>query len=80
MKKDNIAILGAGAFGTALGGILAEQGYDIDYYDSKTNPESLSDVLSQAFLVILCVPSKAASFVIPHIPKNIQRLSPPKAS
>lgn len=71
MKKDNIAILGAGAFGTALGGILANNGYDIDYYDSKTNPESLSDVLSQAFLVILCVPSKSAPFVVPHIPKHL---------
>ena len=30
-----IAILGAGAFGTALGGILANKGYDVDYYDSK---------------------------------------------
>ena len=40
-----IAILGAGAFGTALGGILANKGLDIDYYDSKFEREKLSDVL-----------------------------------
>ena len=28
-----IAVLGAGAFGTALGGILADNGYDVDFYD-----------------------------------------------
>ena len=35
-----IAILGAGAFGTALGGILADNGYDIDYYDPKIEKEN----------------------------------------
>ena len=35
-----IAILGAGAFGTALGGILADKGYDIDYYDSRVETEN----------------------------------------
>ena len=29
-----IAVLGAGAFGTALGGVLAEKGSDVAYYDS----------------------------------------------
>ena len=27
-----IAIMGAGAFGTALGGILADKGYDIFFF------------------------------------------------
>lgn len=66
-----IAILGAGAFGTALGGILAEKGYDIDYYDSKVERERLSDVLAGAKYVILCVPSEAVPYLLPYLPKNL---------
>ena len=65
-----IAILGAGAFGTALGGVLADNGYDIDYYDSRVEKERLCDVLSGAGYVVLCVPSKAVSYVLPHLPVN----------
>lgn len=65
-----IAILGAGAFGTALGGVLADKGYDIDYYDSRVERERLVDVLDNAKVVVLCVPSKAAPFVLPHLPKD----------
>ena len=49
-----IAILGAGAFGTALGGILADNGYDIDYYDPKIEKESLSQVLENAKIIYRC--------------------------
>jgi glycerol-3-phosphate dehydrogenase len=66
-----IAILGAGAFGTALGGILANKGYDIDYYDSKVERERLSDVLMKAKYVVLCVPSIAVPYLLPYLPKNL---------
>lgn len=65
-----IAVLGAGAFGTALGGILADKGYDIDYYDSKLEKETLSDVLDGAQYIVLCVPSKATPYLLPYLPKN----------
>lgn len=65
-----IAVLGAGAFGTALGGILANKGYDIDYYDSRLEREKLSDVLADAKYIVLCVPSKAAPYLLPYLPKN----------
>ena len=65
-----IAVLGAGAFGTALGGILADKGYDIDYYDSRLEREKLSDVLADAKYIVLCVPSKAAPYLLPYLPKN----------
>ncbi len=61
-----IAILGAGAFGTTLGGVLAEKGYDIDYYDSKVERERLSDVLKGAIYIVLTVPSKAVPYVLPQ--------------
>ena len=66
-----IAILGAGAFGTALGGILADKGFDIDYYDSKVEKESLAEVLEKAKYIVLAVPSAAAPHLLPYLPKNI---------
>lgn len=66
-----IAMLGAGAFGTALGGILAGKGYDIDYYDSKVEKERLSDVLQKAKYIVLCVPSKAVPYLLSYIPKDV---------
>ena len=65
-----IAILGAGAFGTALGEILASKAYDIDYYDSKLERESLKEVLSTARYMVLAVPSKAAPYLLPYLPKD----------
>lgn len=66
-----IAILGAGAFGTALGGILAEKGYDIDYYDSRNSGDTLADTLADSKVIILAVPSKAAPYVLPKLPKDV---------
>ena len=65
-----IAILGAGAFGTALGEILAGKAYDIDYYDSKLEREKLSDVLEPVKYMVLAVPSKAAPYLLPYLPKD----------
>ena len=66
-----IAILGAGAFGTALGGILADNGYDIDYYDPKFEKENLSSVLDGAAYILLASPSSAAPYLLPHLPKDV---------
>ncbi len=65
-----VAIIGAGAFGTALGGVLASNGFDIDYYDTRVENERLSDVLTGARAVVLCVPSASAPYVLPHLPKD----------
>ena len=65
-----VAILGAGAFGTALGGILAENGYDIDYYDSRLEKERLSDVISDAEMILVAVPSSAMPHLLPYLPNN----------
>ena len=65
-----IAIIGAGAFGTALGSVLADKGYDIDYYDLRLEKERLSDVLDHAKYVVLCIPSMAVPHMLPHLPKD----------
>ena len=66
-----IAILGAGAFGTALGEILASKAYDIDYYDTYLERENLGEVLDNAKYIVLSVPSKAAPYLLPYLPKNV---------
>lgn len=63
-----IAILGAGGYGTALGGILAKNGYDLDYYDPMQEKERLSKVVDGAKAMILCVPSGVATRLVPHLP------------
>ena len=66
-----IAILGAGAFGTALGGVLADNGYDIDYYDPKIEKENFSNVIKGAKYILLASPSEAVPHLLPHIPKSV---------
>lgn len=66
-----IAIMGAGAYGTALGGILAEKGYDIDYYDPKLYKEPLAQVVDGAAFIVLAAPSFAVPYLLPHLPKKI---------
>lgn len=65
-----IAVLGAGAYGTALGSVLAGKGYDVDYYDTRLGRERLSDVLEDAKTVVLSVPSEIATRLLPHLPKG----------
>lgn len=65
-----MAILGAGAFGTALGEILASKAYDIDYYDTYLERENLSAVLDGAKYMVLAVPSKSAPYLLPYLPKE----------
>lgn len=66
-----IAVLGAGAFGTALGGILAGNGYDIDYYDTRIEKERLSNVISGASYILVVVPSASVPYVLPYLPSSI---------
>ena len=65
-----VAIIGAGAYGTALGGILAENGYDIDYYDPQIEKERLKDTLSGAGAILICVPSEVVMRLLSHLPKD----------
>ncbi len=68
---SKVAILGAGVYGTALGGILAENGYDVDYYDPLKEKERLKDVVSNSFAVVLSLPSSSALHLLPHLQKGI---------
>ena len=66
-----IAVMGAGAFGTALGEVLLSNGYEVEYYDAKMSDVKLGDVVEGAEVIVLAVPSVAAPYLLPHLPKDI---------
>lgn len=66
-----IAVLGAGAYGTALGEVLTENGHSVKYYDPKINTSSLEEVLNGAEYMVLCVPSEAATNLLNELPKDV---------
>jgi glycerol-3-phosphate dehydrogenase (NAD(P)+) len=66
-----ITIYGAGAFGSALGEILRDNGHTITYYDPKVYPEQgLTQAIDFAEVNILCVPSTAAPKLLLFLPHD----------
>lgn len=65
-----ITVLGAGAFGSALGHILESKGNEVTYF-SPTMDITIEEALKDAETVLLAVPSKALPEVIPKIPKDL---------
>lgn len=66
-----IAMIGAGAFGTALGGILADKGHEVLYYDPALNDcPPLASVVTGADFVVLAAPSNAVPYLLPHLPRK----------
>lgn len=64
-----ITIYGAGAFGTALGDVLSENGHEIKYYDPAKYPdEGLSEAIEYAEANVLAVPSHAAPKLLLFLP------------
>ena len=66
-----ITILGAGAFGKALGGILTDNGHEISYYDPKILEVQLDDALRGAEMMVLAVPSQAVPGLVSYLPKDV---------
>lgn len=65
----NITIFGAGAYGTALGKILTDNGHIITYYDPIKYPnQSLSTVTRSADVNIIATPSDALGKLLLFIP------------
>ena len=62
-----IAILGAGAYGTALGNILINNGHDVAYYDPKFEKDNLNETLDGAEYVLYAAPSEVADELLPKI-------------
>jgi glycerol-3-phosphate dehydrogenase (NAD(P)+) len=64
-----IAILGAGAYGTALGDILIERGHDVFYYDPAKGFNDFELAIKDANYTIIAFPSDAMG-VISCLPKD----------
>ena len=65
-----IAIIGAGAYGTALGGILDEKGHEVCYYDPILDTP-LEEVLNGAETTLLVSPSFTLPDLLPNLPKDV---------
>ena len=65
-----ITVLGKGAFGSALGKILTENGNSVTFYDPVLDV-LLEDTLNGAEVLVLVAPSAAIWELLPRLPKNL---------
>lgn len=65
-----IAVIGAGAFGTALGEVLTENRHIVSYYDPKFFDVALVDVVSGVDFVVFVAPSNVVPYLLPHLPRK----------
>lgn len=65
-----VSIIGAGAYGMALGGILEANGYEVDYYDSLLE-KPLDEVTLGSSFTVLAIPSDVAPELLPKLPRHI---------
>jgi glycerol-3-phosphate dehydrogenase (NAD(P)+) len=65
-----VGILGAGAYGTALGEVAKKAGNTINYYDPLKGFNDLNAILSESESLILCTPAMVLSSLIPNLPKD----------
>ena len=70
-----ITILGAGAFGTALGKILTDNQHEVKYYDPYLYPEtSLEQATYQANAIVIAMPSASIPEFLTNYPDNLKKL------
>ncbi len=68
-----IAILGAGAFGRALGKIVSNNGHDLDFYDPKVCPDvTLAQATKNCDAVIICIPSNFLPSFLEDYPAELK--------
>ena len=66
-----VTILGAGAFGTALGEILEKNRYEVVYFDPRISDKTIAELTVGADYLLLAVPSVVVAEVVNELPKNI---------
>lgn len=64
-----IGVLGAGAYGTALGSVMRDNGHDVYYYDPTKGYDDLPLVLDSDYL-FLCAPTEAVLSLLKDLPKD----------
>lgn len=65
-----ITVLGSGAYGLALGHVLEDKKHDVVYFSLETK-NTLEEALKDAEVIILAIPSKAVSKILPKLPKDL---------
>ena len=76
-----ISILGAGAFGKALGKILTDNQHQISYYDPFVYPEvTLEAATFEADAVVIAIPSNFLADFIADYPERLKKLPTVMAS
>ena len=66
-----VAVIGAGAYGAALGDILSEKGFLVLYYDPKLPDTDIVSVVDGASYTLLATPSAAIDTVLPSLARGI---------
>ena len=66
-----IGVIGAGAYGTALGEILLAKGHEITYYDPAITDKFVEDVLWDAEMILMVAPSSAVPELLPQLKKDV---------
>ena len=71
----NIAMLGAGAFGQALGKILTDNGHAVKYYDPILYPDvNLDAATYEAAMIVIAVPSLAIDTLLANYPDRLKKV------
>lgn len=66
--------MGAGAFGTALGKILIDNGHAVSYYDPKHSALSMDEATHEAEVIVIAVPSGVMMDFCRDYPANLMEL------
>jgi glycerol-3-phosphate dehydrogenase (NAD(P)+) len=70
----NIAMLGAGAFGKALGKILNDNGHAVKYYDPFLYPDvSIDQACFEAGAIVIAIPSNALEDFLANYPDYLRK-------
>ena len=69
-----VAIIGAGAYGTALGRIITKNNHAVDYFDNGRPDHTLEQATRGADIIIIAVPSSAIGDLLTTYPENLRSI------
>ena len=70
----NVTMIGAGAFGVALGKILGDNGHAVTYFDSKNPQPTLEEATVGTEVVVIAIPSGVVGEFVGSLPADLRKL------
>jgi glycerol-3-phosphate dehydrogenase (NAD(P)+) len=70
----NVTIIGAGAFGGALGKILDDNGHAVLFFDNKEPHLTLEEATEPAEVIVIAIPSEAVGEFAGSLPARLRKL------